>query len=330
MSGAAAATPTSAWGARAGLAAAAAVVLSVLAACWLGLPDPWWAAISAWRIASPDRRATLTTGLHRILGTVAGAVLGYGAAGLAVDNTALQLLALFAVGAVGTWERFASPAWSYAWILGAVTAAMVLVQSLDGAAGLYAFAVARTLEILCGVVVGTLTEMLLGGEGAAAAPPAPAAPVERRVALLAGLVLVLVPVLWGLFDLPAVTQIAISVLVVIDRDAIALRRRGRQRLLGCAAGGAMGLSLLALGLDGLLVWLVALGGGIFLFSSLTLGGGPNAYVGIQGGLTLIMALVTGPGPPDALLPVLDRLAGVTLGVALVVALSLLLAPRRPG
>jgi uncharacterized membrane protein YccC len=172
--------------------------------------------------------------------------------------------------------------------------------------------------------------MLLGGEGAAAAPPAPAAPVERRVALLAGLVLVLVPVLWGLFDLPAVTQIAISVLVVIDRDAIALRRRGRQRLLGCAAGGAMGLALLALGLDGLLVWLVALGGGIFLFSSLTLGGGPNAYVGIQGGLTLIMALVTGPGPPDALLPVLDRLAGVTLGVALVVALSLLLAPRRPG
>jgi uncharacterized membrane protein YccC len=323
-----------AWHARMGLISALGVVLAVLAAIRLGLEDPWWAAISAWMVSNPDRRALLDKALQRSAGTFAGVGAGYVAAGAVAGLPVMQAILLFAVGALGTWKRFAAPRWNYAWFYAGVTATLVLVQSLDASGDLYAFAHWRAYEILCGVAAATLVDAMLGGglQGAIppSAPPAAAAGSEIvRLALVGGSLLVLVPLLWSLFDFPAVTQIAVSALVVLDRDASGMGLRGGQRLLGCLAGGAYGLAVLALGLDTFPVWLVALGGGVLLFSILHHGGGPNTYVGTQGGVAVIMALVTGSGPPDGLLPVLDRLAGITLGVGLVVLLFRVLAPRPP-
>ena len=168
--------------------------------------------------------------------------------------------------------------------------------------------------------------------GAAPDPAAPAAtPVPPdnldRLGLVGGLVVVLVPLLWAMFALPSVVQTAISALVVLDRDLGGARVRGAQRLLGCAAGGALGAGLLALGLDALPLWLAGFGGGLLVFARLHLGGGPNAYVGTQGGVALIMTLVSGSGPPDSLTPALERMAGAMLGTGLVIGVSLLLAAR---
>jgi len=330
VAAAAIAAPT--WNARIGLAVALAVLLAVLAALWLGLPDPWWAAISAWRIVDPQPAAALARSLDRIAGTVLGAALAFIAAGLAGDAQAVQLILIFAVVAFGTWKRFTT-ARNYAWILGTVTAAMVLVQSLSGPDGLYAFAVARVLEILCGVVVATMVELVVVPIPPAPQRPAAAAaapgPETLRVALLAGTATVLVVLLWSAFDLPSVVQLVISVIMVVDRDVIQLRARGFQRTLGCLAGAGLGLALIAFGLAAFPVWAAALGGSVFLFSALGLGGGPWAYVGLQGGMAVITALVVGPGPPDPLTPVLERLAGILLGVLLLVIVSHVLAPR-PG
>jgi uncharacterized membrane protein YccC len=326
-----------AWHARMGLISALGVVLAVLAAIRLGLEDPWWAAISAWIVSNPDRHALLDKALQRAAGTLAGVSAGYVAAGAAAGLPVMQAILLFAVGALGTWKRFAAPRWNYAWFYAAVTAAVVLVQSLAASGDLYAFAHWRAYEILCGVAAATLVDAILGGGGpqGATSPPAPAVaaagpgPEIARVALVGGSLLVLVPLLWSLFDLPAVTQIAVSALVVLDRDAGGMGLRGSQRLLGCLAGGAYGLAALGGGLDVFPVWLAALGGGGLLFSTLHHGGGPKAYVGTQGGVAVIMTLVTGSGPPDSLLPVLDRLAGITLGVGLLVLLSRMFTPRPP-
>jgi uncharacterized membrane protein YccC len=125
-----------------------------------------------------------------------------------------------------------------------------------------------------------------------------------------------------------VVQIAVSVTVVVDRDAIRLRARGWQRILGCILGGAYGLALIGYGLDGILPWSVALAGGVFLFSAIAMGGGPNAYLGVQGGMAVITALIVGAGPPDHLEPVLDRLVGILIGVVLVVVLSYVMAPDQ--
>ena len=41
------------------------------------LDDPWWAAISAWVIANPDKSSLWQKGVLRIIGTIAGCILGY-------------------------------------------------------------------------------------------------------------------------------------------------------------------------------------------------------------------------------------------------------------
>jgi uncharacterized membrane protein YccC len=218
---------------------------------------------------------------------------------------------------------------SFGWFYAAITAALVLMQSLTAPDDLEAFARARCLEIICGVVAVMLVDAVLGappGEAAAVAPPPPAD--VARVAVVGGLLLVLVPLLWSLLALPAGVQMAISALVLVDHDIGSQRVRAAQRVLGCAAGGGLGLGLLAFGLDVFPIWVAALGGGLFVFSRLHHGGGPQAYVDTQGGVALIMALVVGSGPPDTLVPVLNRLAGILLGVGLVVGLGVVFARPR--
>ncbi len=76
------------------------------------------------------------------------------------------------------------------------------------------------------------------------------------------------------------------------------------------------------------VYVIALFAGIFYFSRLHHGGGPQSYIGTQGGLACITAMVTGNGPVLDIWPVLERLAGVVLGVALMVSVSFVLAALR--
>jgi hypothetical protein len=84
------------------------------------------------------------------------------------------------------------------------------------------------------------------------------------------------------------------------------------------------------------LWLGVLGLGVFLFSALHQGGGPSAYVGTQGGLTVIITLVAGVAPPASILPVADRLTGATLGVLVLILVTALVmrgltasSPRPP-
>lgn len=148
--------------------------------------------------------------------------------------------------------------------------------------------------------------------------PVPTARELSAVTLIGGLALVAVLLLWQRFDLPQPVQMAISALVVLDRGLGALRHRGRQRVAGCLLGGAFGLGAMTLGGASLALWLGVLGLGLFLFSVLHHGGGPSAYVGTQGGLAVIITLVAGRGPPASILPVVDRLAGATLGVLVLI------------
>lgn len=314
---------------RAGLAAALGVVLSVLLAIRLGLDDPWWAAISAWIVSGPDRRAVLSKGGQRVVGTLFGAGAGYLAAGLAAGQPWLQAILLFALGAFGTRQRFAARRFAPAWFYAAVTALLVLMQSLGAPGNLDAFARARCLEILCGVLVATLCELAFVAPSAAAAQAAPP-PAQNiaRLTLVGGLALVLVPFAWALFDLPSVVQMAVSAFILLDRDLGTQQARARQRLLGCALGGLLGLLAMLLGADMLLPWAVGLGGGLLLFARLHHGGGPQAYVGTQGGVALIMTMVSGTGPPDSLVPALQRLAGIVCGTLILLLVSRLLLPAR--
>src|SRR5262245_5909886 len=140
------------WSARQGLTTATGVVLAVLLALWLGLDDPWWAAVSAWMVAHPDRSQQLAKGVMRCAGTVVGCVAGLGAALWFADLHLLQLVALFAAGALGVRRRFAPGAWSYAWFYGALTFMMMILYGMTQPDALWQIAQSRALEIISGVV----------------------------------------------------------------------------------------------------------------------------------------------------------------------------------
>nr|WP_024280360.1 FUSC family protein [Xanthobacter sp. 126] len=109
---------------------------------------------------------------------------------------------------------------------------------------------------------------------------------------------------------------------MLDRDFGTISVRGRQRVLGCILGAFAGLAALLLQLDNLLVYLTVLAGGIFYFSRLHTSGGPQSCIGTQGGGAFITALVTAGGPPAELMPVMERLAGIFVGDALMLIASL--------
>lgn len=326
------------WSARQGLITAASVVLALLMAAALGLQGLWWAAISAWVVSNPDFTALWRKAGMRLAGTAVGLSAGYVLA-VALEGIPLfQALALFIICGVGSYLRFVSR-YGYAWFYGTITLMLMLAVSIVETGALFSFAQNRFLEIACGVVASAvihaaarpLPDRAATASPAPGVPSAPAQPADLdlvHIGLVAGTSAVAMVALWSWFDLPSLPQAIGSSLAVLDKDFGAMRARGRQRVLGCILGALAGLAALLLQLDNLVVYLTVLAGGIFYFSRLHNGGGPQSYIGTQGGVAFITALITDGGPPDALMPVLERLAGIFIGVALMLAASVVLSALK--
>jgi uncharacterized membrane protein YccC len=121
--------------------------------CWLAtfvafsihLDNPWWATISAWVIASPDRGAFWQKGILRICGTLAGCILGYEFALLLIGKPVLQASCFFMLGFCLNYMRFRSR-FGYAWTLGGIAALLLMSISLSAPETFYAFAHYRAYE----------------------------------------------------------------------------------------------------------------------------------------------------------------------------------------
>ena len=83
-----------------------------------------------------------------------------------------------------------------------------------------------------------------------------------RLAMMGGVTIILVPILWSWWHLPSLTQTIVSSFVVLDRDVLSTRFRGVQRILGCLAGGAFGLLTIWLGIDSFFMWSIMLFAGV--------------------------------------------------------------------
>jgi uncharacterized membrane protein YccC len=316
------------WSARQGLATAGSVTLAVWVGAYLGQQDLWWAAISAWIVSNPDFGALWRKLAMRIAGTAFGLLIGFFLSVAIQGQPALQAIAFFAVCAFGPYQRFSS-AYGYAWFYGAITIAMLLAVSIVAPKTLFAFAQYRFPEIVTGALASAFVHALVR-PGDAAAPPKPTelAPRDRalfRVALVGGFSGVGVTLVWLAFALPSLPQGLISTLVLIDSDTSNIRVRGRQRFLGCALGALLGLACVGVGLDAEPVYFATLFAGIFYLSRTHHGGGPSSYIGTQGGVAFITAMVTGRGPPSSILPAVERLAGILIGVTLMTGVALVLS-----
>ena len=157
-------------------------------------------------------------------------------------------------------------------------------------------------------------------------------------AVRAGLTVMLLPLAWSWLDLPNLTQMAVTVAVVmvvpvlsdhpLDQGRLIVTR-AVHRLLGCLFGGLAALACLAVSTQGFLPWLLLLGGGVWVGCHVQTSTRGVGYIGTQWVIGFIVTLVQGNGPPDSIIPGIDRFAGMMGGIALLLLVSLLLWPSAP-
>ncbi|HEY9191539.1 MAG TPA: FUSC family protein [Methyloversatilis sp.] len=139
----------------------AAAMLALYLALCIDLPRPYWAMITVYVVSQPMAAAVRSKALHRLLGTLLGAA----AAVMLVPplvNAPLLLslaLALWVGGCLAVSALDRSPR-SYIVMLAGYTAAIIGFSSVNQPADVFIMAVARTEEIVLGIVCATLVHSL--------------------------------------------------------------------------------------------------------------------------------------------------------------------------
>jgi uncharacterized membrane protein YccC len=319
-----------------------AVAVAVTAALAVDVDDPWWAAISAFVCSQATAPASVQRGILRILGTIGGAALAVLVSPLLADDHVALILALLVVSTVGVLGQLVGRN-AYAWLLGAVTADMVLMALLSDPSSALTVGLNRSAEVTIGTAAAMAVALLAGADAAAA----PAAPESRWADLLgeqwpsmrhaaqAGFGVMLVPLVWRWLELPNLAQSAITVAAAmavpaLTNDAVLdqakITERAMHRILGCLLGGAAGLACLALSIDNFLPWLLTLSAGIWVAAHVQASERGVSYVGTQFAVVFISTLVQGGEPPASIWPGIERFAGITCGVVILLAVVMLTAP----
>jgi uncharacterized membrane protein YccC len=327
-------------------ATALAVALSVILALLVRVDAVWWAAISAFVCSQATAPASLQRGILRVVGTIAGAALSMVLSPWLVDDPVALCLVLCALSTIGVLGLLVSRH-GYAWLLGAITADMVLMALLSDPGAALATAVNRTIEVTIGTGAAVLVALLAEPDADATAAPAAVGwsglleaqwPAVRHAGR-AGVAVMLVPLVWRWLELPNLSQTAVTVAAVMAVPALTndaasdqqrITERAMHRILGCAVGGVAGLGCLALSIEGLLPWLLMLTVGIWIAAHIQASERGIGYVGTQGAVVYISTLVQGLGPPTSILPGIERFAGITGGLLILLAVSVLTTPSRPG
>jgi uncharacterized membrane protein YccC len=317
---------------RAALRTAIASVASMLVAQWLELDDPWWAAITGFVLIQRDAGATFLRSIDRAAGTIVGAVIGYLTAGTIQDHLTFQVLvASCAAFSIYGQERAEH---GYAVLLVGVTVILILFGSLAEPGQALNLSVYRTLEILVGIAVTCFVDYGLAapaapGPAAAAKPGIWSLPVDRDLlvaAITGGIAIALIPLVWESLERPGLAQTPITAFIILTSLRQEPFWKALTRLSGCILGGAYGLVMMHFIGDSFLPWLTALFIGIFVCGHIFRGGGDIAYVGMQAGFPMIMAMVQGSAATENILPAVDRVVGVVGGVLVVSVCHPLVTP----
>lgn len=307
---------------RRAIACGLAVALAVWCAVVLDLDFPMWSGMSAFICLQASVAATALKGLLRTVGTIAGALLAAFLVGFIADDHVALLAAVFVCVTYALYRSYLSR-YMYAWLLGCITVALVLMSTIaDPAAGLHVAAY-RATEIIVGVAAAWAAGVLLLPEATdphtdLALLDLPKLQSKRHAAFTAlegGIGIAAVLVLYAVLDLPGFSSASLSVARIADPDPQVGRHRGFLRLIGCIVGGAAGLVMVGFAIDwlpALLFWLFAW---CTVFGYFGSGSPGSAYFGIQAAFAFCIAFVPGAEPAATLEPVIDRLAGILVGVA---------------
>lgn len=315
------------------LVTASATCLATLAALVLHLDDPWWAAISAWIISHPEKRFVVQKGLLRVIGTLAGCLLGYLIAISTGGWVLTQLIVMVFAFSAAVFMRFTAEhayAWAMFWILLALT---VLIAQ-QNPAEVADFAYFRSIEIVTGVIAATVVAFVAEAWRPADSMASPGAQgsggVERNnvayVAAFGGFAMLLVLLLWQAFNLPSIVQIIISLFTAMTPSLAQMHRQISMRLAGCLVGGTCGVIVTGFGIETLWIWMVLLFIGIYAASLLHHNETPHSYIGTQAGIAFLICMVAESGPQQSIVPGVDRAAGITLAYMMLACLLVVIEP----
>jgi uncharacterized membrane protein YccC len=336
--------------------AAASVTLAVLGALALHSDEPWWAGISAFMVTKAAPSVAVSRGIMRIAGSMVGAVAALVVLRLFVYQWLPFCLSLFVLSCIGLFG-FVSSRNGYAWVVGTVTACLVMLMSLDQPQGAFNTAVNRVAE----VTIGTVASLVVCGLSPApantgAAPtagliaPPPLAFWRRRYgaelarwlpgnrplllhACRGGLTVMLMPALGNwlapvspvTMGLTVVMIMSIPTTAILEPNTPAIIQRSAHRLIGCLIGALMGLACLAFIGSDFLLWIVLIPPGIWLCSQIQTGTTGVSYIGTQAMFAYLMSMVQGQGPPDSISPGFERLVGVMGGLSILFVITLILS-----
>jgi uncharacterized membrane protein YccC len=331
-------------GPRAALAVATALAVgcAVILALAFRLQAPYWAGISGFICMQASQPQSVRKALHRIWGTALGAAVALLVFPWIAYDHAATMLVLFVAGTLAILGSLLSR-FSYAWLLGGITTVMVILGALNDPALTLRFAFYRSAEITLGSVTAlAVAFMLLPRSGQAVAPTPGWGSLfgDNRHALphamRTGAIVALVPLVWRVFELPDLSQMAISIGAIMavpeltgdpGRDQQAIAERAAQRMFGCVIGAGAGLVVLTLPwLAVLPLWLLCLMLAAAVGSELQTGPHAVPTVGTQAVVAFILTVVQGWGPPLSLLPAIDRAAGMLGALVLLFGANILFGP----
>jgi uncharacterized membrane protein YccC len=339
--------------------AAASVTLAVLAALALHSGEPWWAGISAFMVTRASPRVAVLRAFMRIAGSITGAAVALVVLRLFVYQSLPLCVSLFALSCIGTFG-FVSSRNGYAWVVGTVTACLIILMSLDQPQAAFTTAVNRVAEVTIGTMASLVVCSLSPAPVESGAAPAtslldtpPLAFWRRRYgaqllrwlpgkepllwhACRGGLTVMLMPALadWlapvspVTMGLTVVMVMSIPPTAIVDPGSPLIIQRAAHRLIGCLLGALAGLACLAFVGGDFLLWLALIPPGIWLCSQIQTGTSGVSYVGTQAMFAYLMSMVQGQGPPETISPGFERLVGVMAGLSIlfVVTLTLSLIP----
>ena len=320
------------------------VLLAIFFAHLLGARNIGWAAFSGYMVMRGQFSECLMRGCLRVIGTALGALAAWSLAAYVVDSPLRLSLALGMAG-LGTLYMALIGKRSYAWLFTGLTFAMVLIDGMAFPhASLAGFAQSRFVEVF----TGTCAAVLVSGLSAVtirrrlripqverAAPITDRhVPIWHRTAFLHALqgaaALALIPWVWAVFHIEALSQSSTTIMAVMMVPLATLSASSRapssrllHRFIGCTVGG-----LLATGVLLLLhpwPWLIVLAMCIGVAAGRHIENGRLGigYIGTQFVLAFLVVLVPDSYASADIAPGFDRLAGIFIGM-------LLLEPVRWG
>jgi len=327
----------------------ASVVLAVFLADIFNLKERWWVALSAYVLIRANPRVVFQRCLERLAGTVIGAIGGALLAALVFQHAWLTIAVLALVSGLGIYCMLGSP-YAYSWILGTVTALMVLSDSVSVAFQTN-LAINRILDVTVGVIATATISAVSFCVGrlprsdslsVSASSPEARGPQETLAPPILGqsrstriwqatqgtIAIAVVGVVNHFHALPNFAQSMVSVIAVLlvplsvlvgGQVTEAVYMRMLNRLLGCLCAASLAAPLLPLIGGTPLLCLVVLGAGVWLAAHVQAGSAEVSYIGTQFGVGFIMIFVQDHAWSTDASAALQRLMGIVVALFVLAA-----------